>query len=126
MVDAFRAYEYHFPPAEHVGDLDSRIKDFVANVIDEIKPDESTDDLSGGLSACGCELVLIGKYVQKTGKDAGKAKSTVERCSICRARGNRLDNGRAQELRTVVKHIPKCTSVPAIEDHHAFNYMWMR
>ena len=45
MVDTFRAYEYHFPGDTQGGPpdaLESRLKSFVAKVIDEIKPAQTT------------------------------------------------------------------------------------
>jgi hypothetical protein len=48
MVDAFRAWEHHFPPSEAertAGDTGSRLKTFVARVIDETLPTDANDDV---------------------------------------------------------------------------------
>jgi hypothetical protein len=74
MVDAFRAWEHHFPPSEAgrlEGDTGPRLKTFVARVVDETLPSDATDD-------AGCneeslhQLELIGKRRGKKRKPEGK------------------------------------------------------
>ena len=63
MVDAFRAWEFHFPPGirDADNDMKSRLKSFVARVIDETKPELSTDELPPNVLADHvCQLELIG------------------------------------------------------------------
>ena len=38
MVDAFKAWEHHFPSSDPGLVVESKLKSFVAMVIDEIKP----------------------------------------------------------------------------------------
>ena len=94
MVDAFCAWEHHFPPnSDATEDIQSRLKSFVAKVIDEIKPVVQKEPEFHLESEC--QLELIGKRLGKEGKSKGKVKTTQGRCHMCVKRGNKMADGRA-------------------------------
>jgi hypothetical protein len=98
MVDAFRAWEFHFPPGIRNADDDmkSRLKSFVARVVDEIKPDLSTDELPPNVHADRvCQLELIDKTLGKKGKSKGKMLCKQSRCTMCKKSGRKMADGRA-------------------------------
>ena len=125
MVDAHRACEYHFPTGELGGaadDLESGLKSFVAKVIDEISPAASSAQSPGGHDVEAHRPVLIGKYVQKEGKDKGKIKTKVDRCTMCQKRNYRPDHGRAPRTAHCCAMHPKvflCAAHkgPCIKEH---------
>ena len=100
MVDAFRAYEYHFPGDTQGGlpdPLESRLKSFVAKVIDEIKPAQTTRVPSPSpFEREDCRPELIGKYVARSGQEEGNMITKTMRCSMCIKRGHKQERtGRA-------------------------------
>ena len=125
MVDAYRAYEYHFPTGELGGapdDLESGLKSFVAKVIDEISPAVSSDQSHAGYDVDACRPVLIGKYVVKEGKYKGLLKTKSHRCTMCQKRGNRPDRGRSPRTSyccAVHKKVFLCAAHkgPCIKEH---------
>ena len=95
MVDAFKAYEYHFPPSAD-SNASSRITGFVAKVIDKIKP-----GATHGLSEVqeGCYLEKIGTTTSIKGKNLGREYAIQQRCKICQR--NRPDGDKTRCRRTV-------------------------
>ena len=96
IVDAFRAWEHHFPPCEAdrlEGDSGSRLKNFVAKVIDEILPTDNDDDVGHNEESL-CQLELIGKRRGKTGKSEGKHLTRQLRCATCKKAGRRGTDGK--------------------------------
>ena len=96
MVDAFKAWEHHFPPAtdaEEEDDLKSRLKEFVWRVIDEVCPSALEANPS---QIDSCRLELIGHRITSTGKQEGLKSTIQERCTQCRINGRKEKNsGRA-------------------------------
>ena len=84
IVDAFKAWEHHFPPCDDDDDreIQSRMKDFVAKVIDEIRP-QNRQRKEVVEQPRGCALVLIGKRVVQEGKHEGKLTTIQRRCTVC-------------------------------------------
>jgi hypothetical protein len=125
MVDARRACEHHFPTGELGGapdDLESGLKSFVAKVIDEISPAASSAQSPTGCDVDAHRPVLIGKHAQEDGKDKGKIKTKVDRCTTCQKRGNRPDNGRsprASHCCATHKNVFLCAAHkgPCIKEH---------
>ena len=109
MVDAFCAWEHHFPPSANAekNDQKSRLKSFVARVIDEIKPTGVVEERVGGLSS-ECQLEVIGKRLGKKGKSLGRLMTMQERCAMCRKRGKKDKDGRS--TRTAFR----CKAHPAV------------
>ena len=97
MVDAFRAWEHHFPPGEDTGETSSRLKSFVATVIEEIMPEKSRGTPTTPENVCesGCQLEVIGRVIAQKGKSKGKFVQKQMRCTMCRMRGNKSAKGRA-------------------------------
>ena len=96
MVDAFCAWEHHFPPSDPDDDIPSRLKLFVSHVIDEIKPkmDKDPSELIHD-DLHPCQLELIGKRRGKEGKTKGKILTKQARCTMCKKRRNRGKDGRS-------------------------------
>jgi hypothetical protein len=97
MVDAFRAWEHHFPPSEEdrlEGDTGSRLKTFVARVIEEIMPNDNNDEPED-VEESECQLELIGKRRGKTGKTKGKMLTKQLRCNMCRKSGRKGKDGKS-------------------------------
>ena len=63
--------------------------------IDEISPAASSAQSPGGCDVDAHRPALMGKHVQKDGKDKGKIKTKVDRCTMCQKRNHRPDHGRA-------------------------------
>jgi len=117
-VGAFRAWEFHFPPGPQGDVVASRLKSFVARVIDEINPGPPANTPTNLITPGGCSLVLIGKRTGKEGtKRAGQELTAQERCKMCHARGRLPDNGGLQELHAFVKNTPVCGYVTPIKTH---------
>ena len=93
----------------------SGLKSFVAKVIDEISPAASSAQSPGGYDIDACRPVLIGKYVQKDGKDKGKIKTKVDRCTMCQKRNHRPDHGRAPRTSYCCAMHPKVSFVLPIK-----------
>ena len=79
IVGAFKAWEHHFPPCDDDDDreIQSRMKDFVAKVIDEIRP-QNRQRKEVVEQPRGYALVLIGKRVVQEGKHEGKQEERLE------------------------------------------------
>ena len=71
IVDAFACWERYFVENEE-SELGSKLKSFVAKVIDEIRPDLDSRRVDAAFDHSQCRLELIGKYVGKVGKNEGK------------------------------------------------------
>ena len=85
MVDAFKSWEHHFPPSDDDAerDIQSRMKNFVALVIDdEIKRKEGHRKEIVP-QPDGYVLELIGKPVIQGGKLKGKLITRQKRCVVC-------------------------------------------
>ena len=70
MVDAFACWERYFVENGE-SELGSKLKSFVAKVIDEIRPDLDSRRVDAAFDHSRCRLELIGKYVGKVGKMRG-------------------------------------------------------
>ena len=99
MVDAFKAWEHHFPPAtdaEEEADLQSRLKEFVWRVIDEVCP---TSLETHPTQIDSCRLELIGTRITSTGKQEGMKSTIQERCTECKKHG-RTERNSNRKIRT--------------------------
>jgi hypothetical protein len=109
MVDAFRAWERHFPPSEAgrlEGDAGSRLKAFVARVIDETLPKDDDGDVGRNEESL-CQLELTGKRRGKKGKSEGKMLTRQLRRSA-RKTARRAEKGKMARLRgrrVVARHV---------------------
>ena len=123
MVDAFKAWEHHFPPTAADGeerDLQSRLKEFVWRVIDEVCPLSLDVQPQENDS---CRLELIGTRITSTGKQEGMKSTIQERCTQCRLNGRKERNsGRA--IRTsfrcaVHRNVCLCNASkgPCLQEH---------
>ena len=111
MVDAFRAWEHHFPPSEAdrlEGDTGSRLKTFVARVIDEMLPTDNDDDVGCNEESL-CQLELIGKHRGKKGKSEGKMLTRQLRCSMCKKAGRKGEDGKTTRSAYRCKAHPSIT-----------------
>ena len=88
----FRNFDF-LADAEEEADLQSRLKEFVWRVIDEVCPTALDTNPS---QIDSCRLELIGHRITSTGKQEGMKSTIQERCTQCRINGRREKNsGRA-------------------------------